>query len=835
MDDHMTEDAPEDAKKKKDCLLDDARLYLQMKNSIESKEQVHRMFEVCMQFFRAEQKAEFVTNYFMCLKKITAEAHILSDSKIPSLDDTFTRVLRIESSPNGVSTFQSISAPISKNNNPRAPRAMDGNVQRKSYDHRKPDSTEIVCNYCQVSVTISADEYAKVSELPRFITSVIFLYSCCPRPFSPAPFPSVTLADGSTSSVLGSSTIHLTPSFSLSSDRVTKKILVEDESGGLYVFDHQVSQAVVCPIVPSPFEVHCRLGHPSLFVLKKLYPEFRMPSSLLNGEIPYRVLFPTKSLFPIAPKIFGCVCFVRDICPRHTKLDLKSLKCIFLGYSRVQKGYCCYCPTLKRYLVSLDVAFFEDIPFTSSPSSLRQGEDDNFFIYEITFPTDAPPSRLLPSRVYSRRPLSQPSDSCPTSMPPSSSDLGPSDDLPIALRKGKRKCTYPISSFVFYHQLSAPTYAFITSPDSTSIPNTVHEALSHLGWQNAMIEEMTVLDDNGTWDLVSRLAGKKAIGCKWVFSVKVNPDGAVARLNARLVAKVMLKPMNVFLHGDLQEEVYMEQPPRFVAQGESVLLVVYVDDIVIAGNDASGISSLETFLQGKLGAKPSGTPMMPNQQLVKEGKLCKDPKRYRRLVEKLNYLTVTRPDIAYSVSVVSQFMSSPTMDHWVAVEQILCYLKAAPGCGNLVSWKSKKQNVVSRSSAELEYRAMTQSVCEIVWIHQLLSEIGFSITVPAKSWCDNQVALHIASNPVYKEEDTSKMPLELGTALSIEREQIDDPEIRVHALEAIYMIILQEVEVYQTPNSSCRKFPATVRSLLLRTVILQTPSSTTNPAPMIAP
>jgi len=136
------------------------------------------------------------------------------------------------------------------------------------------------------------------------------------RPLSPAPFPSVTLADGSTSSVLGSGTIHLTPSFSLSSvlhlpnlsfnlistsqlthdlncvvmffsgyclfqDRVTKKIIGRGyESGGLYLFDHQVSQAVACPIVPSPFEVHCRLGHPSLFVLKKLYPKFRSLSSL---------------------------------------------------------------------------------------------------------------------------------------------------------------------------------------------------------------------------------------------------------------------------------------------------------------------------------------------------------------------------------------------------------------------------------------------------------------------------------------------------------------------------------------------------------------------------
>ena len=82
---------------------------------------------------------------------------------------------------------------------------------------------------------------------------------------------------------------------------------------------------------------------------------------------------------------------------------------------------------------------------------------------------------------------------------------------------------------------------------------------------------------------------------------------------------------------------------------------------------------------GKLGAKPCSSPMIPNLQLTKEGELFKDPERYRRLVGKLNYLTVTRPDIAYSVSIVSQFMSSPIVDYWAAVEQILCYLKPAPG------------------------------------------------------------------------------------------------------------------------------------------------------------
>ena len=77
---------------------------------------------------------------------------------------------------------------------------------------------------------------------------------------------------------------------------------------------------------------------------------------------------------------------------------------------------------------------------------------------------------------------------------------------------------------------------------------------------------------------------------------------------------------------------------------------------------------------GKLRVKPCGTPMAPNVQLTKEGELFKDPKKYRRLVGKLNYLTVTH-DIAYSVSVLSQYMSSPKVSHWAAIEHILCYLK----------------------------------------------------------------------------------------------------------------------------------------------------------------
>ena len=77
--------------------------------------------------------------------------------------------------------------------------------------------------------------------------------------------------------------------------------------------------------------------------------------------------------------------------------------------------------------------------------------------------------------------------------------------------------------------------------------------------------------------------------------------------------------------------------------------------------------------------------MVPSIHLTREGKTFEDPERYRRLIRKLNYLTVTCCDISHSISVVSKYISSPTVDHWAVVEHILCYLKEAIGRGILYS------------------------------------------------------------------------------------------------------------------------------------------------------
>ncbi|KAJ9542957.1 hypothetical protein OSB04_029463 [Centaurea solstitialis] len=278
-------------------------------------------------------------------------------------------------------------------------------------------------------------------------------------------------------------------------------------------------------------------------------------------------------------------------------------------------------------------------------------------------------------------------------------------------------------------------------------------------------------------------AGKKAIGCKWVLSVKVNPDGSMARMKARLVTKEYTQT-----YGVNYSEIFLLWL-RYL-----LFALVYVDDIVITRSDETGIMKLKDFLASRfqskdLGAlnyllgievsctrkgicsthrkycldilndsgmieiKPCEAPMIPNMKLnVKDGDQLKDPEKYKQIVGKLNYLTITHPNITFPISVVIQFMSSPRTLHWEVVRHILKYLKGALGLGilyqnhnhhviegftyadydgdptnrqsttgycvivggNLISWKSKKQNVVSRSSAKFEYRSMAQTTCELI-------------------------------------------------------------------------------------------------------------------------
>ena len=340
-------------------------------------------------------------------------------------------------------------------------------------------------------------------------------------------------------------------------------------------------------------------------------------------------------------------------------------------------------------------------------------------------------------------------------------------------------------------------------------PSFYEEAASPPEWQEAMQKEFDALHANNTWILTPFPVGKKPISCKWVYKTKYKVDGSLERCKARLVIRgftqkegidynetfspvvkmttirsllataakkkwpiYQLDVNNAFLHGDLDEEIYMKPPPGLsvsspnivcklqkslyglkqasrqwyaklsdtlrilgfqqskndyslfhkLKDSTTVLLAVYVDDIVVTGNDPEEVTKLKTlfddtfkikdlgdlhYFLGIENIKASNGLIMTQRkfaiELIKEfecdqitATACPlasfskelsnedtlaDATSYRKLVGKLNYLTNIRPDIAFSVQYLSQFLQAPTQANMKAALHTLRYIKKDPSQG----------------------------------------------------------------------------------------------------------------------------------------------------------
>lgn len=186
------------------------------------------------------------------------------------------------------------------------------------------------------------------------------------------------------------------------------------------------------------------------------------------------------------------------------------------------------------------------------------------------------------------------------------------------------------------------------------------------------------------------------------------------------------------------------------------------------------------------GCKPCSTPLSTSLQQL-DGSPIPSPTEYRALVGSLQYLSLTRPDVAYAVNRLSQFMHSPTTHHFKALKRLLRYLSGTHHKGilfhvqpplhlhaftdadwagdkdtfrsttgyivylgkNPIAWSSKRQKTLARSSTEAEFCAVASTSTKILWIISLLREIGYTSSIQPTIYCDNLSAIHYAANPVF--------------------------------------------------------------------------------------
>ncbi|CAM8932740.1 unnamed protein product [Rhodiola kirilowii] len=679
-------------------------------------------------------------------------------------------------------------------------------------------------------------------------------------------------------------------------------------------------------------------------ILTATYIINRLPTQLLKGKSPWEMLFNSVPSIDHM-RIFGCLCYITTQAHQRDKFDHRALQCIFLGYPMGQKGYKTYCLTSHQVIVSRHITFREDIfpykqsdkysPATTVPlpilpvtdEALQFDDDDDSFILNNDDVDYASAEEDLNISGSS-------DDISPVAGPV----INPNISVPVPRRSqritnkptwtkdyvceniGKFTSPHHMKKFISYQKCSPGHKHFVMQISEIKEPTSFNKAVKDPKWMDAMNKEISALELNQTWAITDLPPGKTIVDCKWIYKIKFHADGIIERYKARLVARgftqiegldfqetfapvakmttvrcllavasarswpvYQLDVNNAFLHGDLEEEVYMRLPTGFYQKEKSkgqvckllksiyglkqasrqwfakfseallefgfhksmndyslftlvrgtdfIILLVYVDDVILTGTSQSIIDEIKRYIHQKfqikdLGAlkyflglevarshtgiflnqrkyvlellednnltecKPSRTPMDIKHKLsLSQAPLLDDPLQYRKMVGKLIYLTITRPDLSYSVHVLSQFMQKPTQDHLQAVQRVLRYLKGAPaqglffpansdlslkafcdadwascpltrksvtgycvtlgGCA--VSWKTKKQPVISRSSAESEYRSMAATCCELTWLVRLLADMRVPTTYSIPLHCDNKAAIHIAHNPVFHE------------------------------------------------------------------------------------
>lgn len=348
----------------------------------------------------------------------------------------------------------------------------------------------------------------------------------------------------------------------------------------------------------------------------------RSPTKSVQGKTPFESWYGKKPAVHHL-RTFGCVVHVKLNTPNMKKLDDRSKPMIFIGYERGSKAYRAYDPTTGRVHVTRDLVFDEQAQWKWDADG-EQGEQnddtDTFMVEEYITVTqqapadeveeeaeDAAPGGSTPPHTLQHPTTAANDDGAKPveyATPPAdlegALDADHDDDVPIRFRKLDNILGASSPRGLVPRVLGEELHA-VSSADE---PASFADAERDPSWRKAMLEEMQSIEDNHTWSLADLPHGRRAIGLKWVFKVKRDERGAVAKHKARLVVKgyaqrhgidydEVFAPVarldsvrlllalaahegwqvhhmdvkSAFLNGDLQEVVYVQQPEGFISAG----------------------------------------------------------------------------------------------------------------------------------------------------------------------------------------------------------------------------------------------------------------------------
>ncbi|XP_017431755.1 uncharacterized protein LOC108339119 [Vigna angularis] len=347
-----------------------------------------------------------------------------------------------------------------------------------------------------------------------------------------------------------------------------------------------------------------------------------MPTPFLNNSLPYDKLY--NNAFDISRlRVFGCLCYVSTIHANRKKLDPCAKSSIFLGLHPTTKGYITYDLDTHDIKVSRNVFLENEFPVITSPlvydPSASISLSTNPFMYN-----DDNAHTIVPTETNHQTHIedenNSPRRSTRVRKPPAYLR-----DFQIS-SYGTTQIKYLISNALSFDNISTTYTAFIFSLDNTADPQNYKEVVQHDHWQHAMKEDIMALEQNNTWTITTLPPKKKGHRVKMVKLTSVRFVLSLASAKNWHIRQLHVN--NAFLHGDLSEEVYMQIPPGVPTTGKNqvcllhkslyglkqasrqwnniTIMLVYIDDIIITGNNIYDIDNITDLLNDSFRIKNLG-------------------------------------------------------------------------------------------------------------------------------------------------------------------------------------------------------------------------------------